>query len=226
MNFDYQKYYLEQIKKHQKSILIWARQSGKSSLIVDYIIDYTCSNYNKKIFVFTPHKASSKIIQDKLSKNLGCNSNISYLNSCSIRFKWENLSDTFFDDFDVVIFDDFEFYDENFLLEMINRKYDSKFIFTTSQFDISKITYIDSSGEFYLGIVSLSSVSTPGEFAARVKYYGHRSGFNHEHEYGNIEQLYKELDIKKDMNLVDVWGIKAQRRKKLEEIAKKIKKDI
>jgi len=42
------------------------------------------------------------------------------------------------------------------------------------------------------------------------------------HEYGNIEELYDGLGIKKDRNLIDVWGLKEQRRKKLENISRKI----
>lgn len=46
--------------------------------------------------------------------------------------------------------------------------------------------------------------------------------FFNEYKYNDIIQQYK---IKKNSNLIDVWGIKQQRKKKLEKIEENLKND-
>jgi len=221
MNFNYQKYALKQIENHNKSILIWFRQSGKSKIIVDSIIDYTSKNYNKIIYVCVQHKKRYKKLNESLNRKLNISmtsSNTSYLNNCTIKFNWYDNFEGINPDF--VIYDDFE-YSKNVdsLLYMIDR-YNPKVLLTTSQYVTEVITYFDREGDYYLNVVSSSSILTKDEILERKNYI---PNYNVCHEYGNIEELYDELGIKKDRKLIDVWGLKVQRRKKLEEIAKKIK---
>jgi len=206
MNIAYQNYYLEQIKKHKKSILIWFRQSGKSSLIVNYVADYILENKNKKIYIHSQHQNSSQNLMKKFGKlNISINNNI-------VKFKSDNKYKG--ETPDVIIYDDFEFLNHADLFSNMLDRWKPKIILTSSQFTTELITYFDRNGDYYLSVVSASSV-LPFNSIEERKSVLPSGAYNVSHEYGNIEELYSGLGIKKDRNLIDVWGLKNQRRRNI-----------
>lgn len=50
---EYQKYAIKKFKEHDKMLLLWYRQSGKTQVISEIISDFVSKNSNKKIFFFT-----------------------------------------------------------------------------------------------------------------------------------------------------------------------------
>lgn len=226
MDFSYQKYYLEQIKKHQSSILVWFRQSGKSDVSLNFVVDYLLKNTNKNIFFCINNKQSYQGLNRKLLLKLNSNPLNPLPNNNKVFFKWNFNYDTILgiDNIDVFIYDNFEYMKNVDLIDIIIQKWNPKIILTTSQFTTEAITYLDRYGDYYLSVVSYSSVATDKE--VRIdNFLRDKNAYQIQHEYGNIEELYSGLGIKKNRSLIDVWGIKAQRRKKLEEIAKKIKEN-
>ncbi len=230
MNVDYQKYALDQIKIYDKSILIWFRNSGKSGMISKSIIDYTSNNYNKNVIVYVKNEHDSQEMLKLLRRNFKLTSKtqsrtqskILYLNDCTIRVAYDQSFDGEFVDF--VICDDFEYLiNVGFFSHLIDR-YNPKVLLLTSQYVTDMITYLDRKGDYYLNIVSFSSISS--DVDKRADMYTNKGAYNVSNEYGNIQELYEGLGIKKDRKLIDVWGLKIQRRKKLEEISKKNNKDI
>jgi len=230
MDYGYQKYYLEQVKKHKKSILIWFRQSGKSQLIIDSLIDYVSKNYDKNILVITIKKEQSKRLQERLHQKLNLQINKRFLSEISKnRIFFESIN-TFKNtirgrNIDIILVDDFEYIkDLHIFLVYVG---DSELLLTSSQFNTEMVTYVDREGDCYLGVVSFSSIANEDKVLERISnsYIRDRGAYNISNEYGNIVELYDGLGIKKDRNLIDVWGLKIQRRKKLEEIAKKIKEN-
>ena len=232
MDYGHQKYYLEQIKKHKKSILIWCRQSGKSKVIVDYLVDYVSENKNKKILVVNPKKDLSKSIHEKLWKELNLRINQignltlskqeekSVVNTNEVYFKHRNY-EFYIRMSDLVIVENFEYIkDLHLFLNHFNK--DTAFILTSSQFQTESLTYIDKEGDCYLGILSYSSIANDKQINERIMLFGDKGVYNIQNEYGNIDELYSELGVKKDRSLIDVWGLKIQRRRKLDEISKKI----
>lgn len=226
MNFNYQKYYLEQIKKQQKSILIWFRQSGKSEVIVEILAHYLISNFNKCIYVYTNNKQSSKKLNRKLHLKLNSHSKKYYPNNNIVKFfnslSYENYRG--FKIIDFFIYDNFEYARNLDIMDDMINKFKPKILLTTSQFNTEVVTYFDREADYYLSVVSASSVLLHNEIIDIKNAIG-PGYFNISHEYGNIEELYSGLGIKKDIKLIDVWGLKIQRRKKLEEILKKIEQE-
>jgi len=223
MDFGHQKYYLEQVKKHQKSILVWFRQSGKSSLIIESIENYVFNNTGKIVHVYTQDTRNVKELLKKSHKRLKINnlSSTQYLNNNVVKFKTNGKYEDIKPDF--IIYDDFEFIkDADIFSNLIDIV--PKVLLTSSQFTTELITYFDRHGDYYLGVVSASSALSDDKILERKKVLP-SGAYNIAHEYGNIEELYSGLGIEKDRNLIDVWGIRAQRRKKLEEISKKIKEN-
>ncbi len=228
MDIDYQQYYLEQIKKHKKSILVWCRQSGKSKVIVDYLVDYVSENKNKKILVVTPKKEIHEKLWKELNIRINQIGNLTLskkdkkgeINTNEVYFKHKNY-EIYIKKSDLVIVEEFEYIrDLHLFLNYFNEK--MIFILTSSQFQTESVTYIDKEGDCYLSILSYSSIANDKQINERIMMIGNKGAYNIENEYGNIEELYSGLGIKKDRNLIDIWGLKVQRKRKLEEISKKI----
>jgi len=225
MEFEYQKYTLKQIETHNKIMLLWFKSSGKSNVIVDAIINYISKSHNKNVYVFTQDKRTSKVIQCMLHSKLNIPNNLSntsYLNNCVVKFKCENLTHYEGFDTDFVIYYDFEYIKNVDLFSYMLDRNKPKILLTSSHFITEVILHFDRNGDYYLNIISASSVFKNEEITEMKKRYG--DSYNTSHEYGNIEQLYSELGIEKDRNLIDMWNMKKLRKMKLEEITKNNKK--
>jgi molybdopterin-guanine dinucleotide biosynthesis protein len=233
MNIGYQKYTLEQLRKHNKSILIWFRQSGKTTLLINNIVDYLSNNNNKNVLIISPRKIHSehfqKILANKLEYSLSgatCKhkKNKSTVNDSTIYFESVNTYRKIIpnEDIDYILIDNFEFIKNYDFVGYIERK-KCKVLLCSSQIINKMMLNIDVKCDYYLNFVSFPSVATVSEIENRMKKYDAEWLYSIENDYVNeIIKLYDEFGERKNKDLIFIWGIKEERRLKMEEISKKI----
>lgn len=218
--YDYQKYFLEKIKKQQKSLMIWTRMTGKSKFLVDVVVDYILKNQSKEILIIAHSKLIPNLYSNilklieknnlnfkKYHKSICCNNDIKFI---SYRERKINYCS-----YDFILIDDFD-YDSNGYEEIFH-KYKGKILLLASKLYYS--LNIDYNGDFYVGVVSYSSLYEKEKKFDITKTNDHI--FN-EYEYNNIFNVYKELNIEKKKCLVDFWGLKKRRKDKILKIKENI----
>lgn len=219
--YSYQKYFLEKVKKYQKSLMVWPRMTGKSNFLVDVVVDYILNNQSKEILIITHNKLISYLYGNILSligknnlnfkkyyKNLCCNNN---------NIKFISYGEVINNRYDFVFIDDVDYDSTN--NKEIFHKHRGKILLLTSKLHYSLISNADHNGDFYVGVVPYSSLCDNEKFFDVTKT--HEYLFNEYHyEYNHIFDIYKELNIEKKKDLVDVWGLKKKRRDKILKIKK------
>lgn len=207
----YQKYSYKSILNHDKNILLWNRQLGKTTIILHYIRNFILNNINTDIIFFSNSESFWLEIRSKIFNSLGkyvientsvVSKKIRFINNNDLKFISINNYDYFIDLIrikpELIIFDE--------IWNMKNEKLDKlhfyvcnnscKVILTGTNISMENILFLDSQNDYYININSDSIT------------------------YNEITNEIRKWLSYKPNHLIDFDNILFQRKKKLERLKK------